>query len=112
MLKSAGIPLLWLLTVIFAAAEPPPASAPAAQEPPVLREESPGKKKVVYVIPVRGEIAKPVFYILRRGLKDAIDHKADAVLLDMSTPGGELGVTFEIMEALGKYSGDTLTYVD
>jgi membrane-bound serine protease (ClpP class) len=69
-------------------------------------------KKSVYVIPVKGEIAKPVLYILRRGLKEAIERKADIVVLDMSTPGGALDVTFDIMEALGKFPGETLTYVD
>jgi membrane-bound serine protease (ClpP class) len=71
-----------------------------------------GVRAVVYVIPVHGEINKPVLYIIRRGLKEAIDQKADAVVLDMSTPGGALDVTFDIMEALGKFPGETLTYVD
>ena len=54
----------------------------------------------VVVIPVREQIAKPVLYIIRRGLKEAIDQKADVVVLDMKTPGGALDVTFDIMEAL------------
>lgn len=57
------------------------------------------------VIPVREEIASPVLYIIRRGLKEAIDQKADVVVLDMKTPGGALDVTFEIMEALGRFPG-------
>src|SRR5688572_14303634 len=61
---------------------------------------APRGKAVAYVIPVHEQIAKPTFYIIRRGLKEAIEHKADLVILDMKTPGGELGVTFEIMEAL------------
>ncbi|MBI3887126.1 MAG: hypothetical protein HY302_15575, partial [Opitutae bacterium] len=84
------------------AAEPAaaaPASAPAAT----------GKKMVVYVIPVRDEIAKPIFYIIRRGLKEAIEQKADMVVLDMKTPGGALDVTFDIMEALAKFPGATIT---
>ena len=68
--------------------------------------------KRVVVIPVEGEIASPVLYILRRGLKEAIDEKADAVVLDMKTPGGALNVTFEIMEALGKFPSETVTYVN
>ncbi len=70
------------------------------------------KKVMVYVIPVQGEINTPTLYILRRGLKEAIEQKADAVLLDMNTPGGALSVTFDIMEALGKFQGETLTYVN
>ncbi len=64
------------------------------------------------VIPVRQEIAKPVLYVLRRGLKEAIDRKADVVVLDMKTPGGALDVTFEIMEALDKFPGRTITFVN
>ena len=67
---------------------------------------------VIYVIPVRDEINKPTLYILRRGLKEAIEQKADAVVLDMNTPGGALDVTFEIMEALDRFPGLTVTYVN
>ena len=90
-------------------AEPAPAFSPA--DGPVAPTVSATQKRVV-VIPVEGEIASPVLYILRRGLKEAIDEKADAVVLDMKTPGGALDVTFEIMEALGKFPGETVTYVN
>ncbi|MFI5336272.1 MAG: nodulation protein NfeD [Opitutales bacterium] len=66
----------------------------------------------MYVIPVHDEIAKPVLYILRRGLKEAIDRQADAVVLDMDTPGGEMGVTLEIMADLQKFPGLTVAYID
>ncbi len=66
----------------------------------------------VMVIPVREEIATPILYIIRRGLKEAIEQKADVVVLDMKTPGGALDVTFEIMEALGRLPGRTITYVN
>jgi membrane-bound serine protease (ClpP class) len=71
-----------------------------------------GKKTTAYLIPVHEQIAKPTLYIIRRGLKEAIENKADVVVLDMKTPGGELGVTFEIMEALAKFPGTTITYVN
>jgi len=45
-------------------------------------------------------------------LKEAIDHHATAVVLDINTPGGEMGVTLEIMEALGKFPGQTIAYVN
>lgn len=87
--------------------ETAPAVKPAAAKPAALDHTA-----VVYVIPVRDEIAKPVLYILRRGLKEAIERKADAVVLDMETPGGALDVTFQIMEALGNFSGEKITFVD
>jgi membrane-bound serine protease (ClpP class) len=45
-------------------------------------------------------------------LKEAIEKKADVVVLDMETPGGRLDVTFDIMEALEKFDGLTITYVN
>ena len=60
---------------------------------------SEGKAKA-YVIPVRDQIGGPILDILRRGLKDAIRAEANTVILDMDTPGGELGVTLEIMIGL------------
>ena len=79
---------------------------------PDLSRSVTAKKTVVYIIPVREEINTPTLYILRRGLKEAIAQKADAVVLDMNTPGGALNVTFDIMEAIGKFKGETLTYVN
>ena len=86
----------------------------ATEEPALpVPEVPPAKGPVtVMVIPVRQEIAKPVLYVLRRGLKEAIDRKADVVVLDMKTPGGALDVTFEIMEALDKFPGRTITFVN
>ncbi len=65
-----------------------------------------------HVIPIRDQIGPPILDILRRGLKDAIRAKADVVILDMETPGGELGVTLEIMKALDHFEGTTITYVN
>ncbi|MDE3083900.1 MAG: hypothetical protein KGJ37_01605, partial [Verrucomicrobiota bacterium] len=81
------------------------AHAPAAGTPL-------SKKAIVFVIPVHGEIADPTLYILRRGLKEAIAQKADLVVLDMQTLGGSAGTALDMMEALSKYPGATLTYVN
>lgn len=70
-----------------------------------------GLVKVV-VIPVQDQIAEPILYVIRRGLKTAIEQEADLVVLDMKTPGGSLGATFEILEALGKFKGKTATFVN
>ncbi len=83
------------------AAAPMPGSSPTV---PV--------KPTVYVIPVKDEISTPTVYIIRRGLKEAIERKADVVMLDMDTPGGALDKTFEIMEALQKFPGLKLTFVN
>ena len=70
-----------------------------------------GKEKVM-IIPVRAQIDKPALYILRRGLKDAINQDVDTVVIDMETPGGSLGVTFDILKAIEKFPGKTITYVN
>ncbi len=96
--------ILLLAALIGQAAEPAAGAAPAVA--------APAKKTVVYVIPVKDQINSPTLFILRRGLKEAIEQKADVVLLDMNTPGGALDVTFEIMEALEKFPGKKITYID
>lgn len=78
----------------------------------VTRADEAKQPMKVVVIPIRDEIAKPVLYILRRGLKEAIEQKADVVVLDMKTPGGALDVTFDIMEALGRFPGKTVTFIN
>ncbi len=91
--------LLGFLACTVALAAEPPAAPPAA-------------KVGVVVIPVRDEIDAPVLYIVRRGLKEAIAQHADVVVLDLKTPGGALDVTFDIMEALAKFRGKTIAFVD
>lgn len=66
----------------------------------------------VYVIPIKGPIASPALYILRRGLKEAIANQADAVILDIDTPGGRLDITLEIIHILERFSGEILAYVN
>ncbi len=102
-------------TTTAPAAAPAPVAVPSApQSEPLVKPAVLGHKAVVYVIPVHDEIAKPTLYILRRGFKEAIDQKADAVVLDMKTPGGEMGVTLEIMEAMQdhQFHGQIIAYVD
>ena len=77
-----------------------PAAAPAA-----------GPAKVV-VIPIREQIAPPELFILRRGLKEAIDNGVQTIVLDMNTPGGRVDVTFEMLKALEKFPGKTVTYIN
>lgn len=80
-----------------------------ADEAPVEKPAGPAK---VVVIPIREQIAQPELYILRRGLKQAIDNGAQTVVLDMETPGGRLDVTFDILKALEKFPGKTVTYIN
>lgn len=85
---------------------------PAAAQPDPFSHRIDGERRPVLVIPVRDAIGSPLFYVLRRGLKEAQAAGVRTVVLDMDTPGGELGVTLEIMEALDKFDGETLVYVN
>lgn len=78
------------------------------QEP---RPDTAEQQKVI-VIPIRDQIAPPELYILRRGLKAAIEQGADTVILDMETPGGRLDVTFDMLKAIDKFPGKVYTYIN
>ncbi|HUG11688.1 MAG TPA: NfeD family protein [Opitutaceae bacterium] len=107
-----------------ATAEPAPAApteisaeaettAPAAVAPATAVAAPPTNESVgVYVIPVRDQIADPVLFIIRRGLKEATDKGIKHVVLDMKTPGGALDTTLEIMETLDRFEGTTITYIN
>ena len=85
-------------------------SLASAQEAEVAKQPA-GKQKVV-IIPIRDQIAPPELYILRRGLKTAIEEGADTVILDMETPGGRLDVTFDMLKAIDKFPGKVVTYIN
>lgn len=85
-------------------------AALAAGEP--VKAVAPSDLVRVVVVPVRDEIDDPTLFVLRRGLKQAIDEKAPMVVLDMSTPGGSAATALEMMEALEKFDGTTVTYVN
>lgn len=69
-------------------------------------------QKCVYVIPIRSEIATPLVYVVRRGVKEAERAGADAIVLDMDTPGGRGDAMEEIMDVLGKFNRDSITFVN
>jgi len=94
---------------LFAAALALLAAGQARGADPMVEK---GGQAQVVIIPVRAQIAEPELFILRRGLKEAIDNKVDTIVLDMETPGGALNVTFEMLKALEKFPGRTVTYVN
>lgn len=89
------------LTALLLRAEESPVASTRTDAPPLI-----------VVIPVREQIDKPVLYIVRRGLKEAIERQARMVVIDMKTPGGRADVMLDIMEALDRFPGETLTYVN
>ncbi len=72
----------------------------------------PEKTLSVYVIPVKDAIGQPTLFAIRSGIKDAIEKNASLVLLEMDTPGGELGATLEIMKTIDRFEGSTATFIN
>lgn len=71
-----------------------------------------GSHGKVYILPIREDIMPPLVYVVRRGVKEAMEANAEALILDMNTDGGRVDVTEEIIEIIGKFKGTTATYVN
>jgi hypothetical protein len=52
----------------------------------------------VYILPIREDIMPPLVYVVRRGVKEAMEANADALILDMNTDGGRVDITEEIIQ--------------
>lgn len=102
-LRDLGWFLLSLLAIGFGAMDTAaaPEDAAFAAEP-----------RRVYVVPVRDDIMPPMTYVIRRGVKEAMEAKADLLVLDMDTNGGRVDVTEEIIGILSKFNGPTVTFVN
>jgi membrane-bound serine protease (ClpP class) len=70
--------------------------------------------KKVFVIPIRADIDASIIYIIRRGVKEALENDADALILHMDTYGGQVKITQDITDILRKFEpqDQTYTYID
>lgn len=66
--------------------------------------------QTVVVIPIEGPISRATTYTVRRAVKQALDEKADALVLRMDTPGGEAEATLEMMDILARFEPQSATY--
>ena len=98
--------LAWMNGVMALAGVAEPAFA-ATDELPSAR---PARK--VYVLPIRDDIMPPLVYLVRRGVKEAMEANADLLVLDMETNGGRVDTTREIIGILNEFKGDTVTFVN
>ena len=116
--KLAAVKLFLLCTLALAGVSPAwgqKKSAPAREEAPlpeVRKLEGAIPEGAVVVIPLKGAVSQAQFFFLRRVLKAGEAANASAFILDMDTPGGELGAAVEILQALMKVEAPTFTYVD
>jgi membrane-bound serine protease (ClpP class) len=99
------IGMIWIALVGLLAQGAP---GPGAGEAPAGSELQP----TVYVLPVRGDIAAPMVYVVRRGVKEAMAANAEALIIDMETNGGRFDSTKEIIDILDQFTGLTVTYVN
>jgi membrane-bound serine protease (ClpP class) len=66
----------------------------------------------VYILPIRENITSSLVYVVRRGVKEAMEANADAIIFDMETNGGRVDTTLEIIQIISKFKGLTVTYVN
>ena len=64
------------------------------------------------VVPIRGEISKPLLLFLRRAIKSAEANGAEAIIFEMNTYGGRLDAAEEISSALNRVKIPTYTFVN
>jgi len=81
-------------------------------EEPSSSTEIPENKQVVYQLPIKDMIEPSLVYIIRRGLKEAQDAGADAVVFVMDTPGGRVDTTEEIIRLIEAVNVPTYTFVE
>uniref|UniRef100_UPI0035680C29 NfeD family protein n=1 Tax=Pontiella sp. TaxID=2837462 RepID=UPI0035680C29 len=87
------------------------AGATAQESNTVKRIPQPGKTPLVYIIPIKKMIEPALLYVVRRGVDEAVRHKADAIILDMDTPGGRVDSAVAIIDALSKSKIPLYTFV-
>jgi membrane-bound serine protease (ClpP class) len=69
-------------------------------------------ERTVYVLPIRGDIASPMVFLVRRGVKEAMQANAQALVIDLETNGGRFNSTKEIIDILDEFGGLTVTFVN
>jgi len=83
-------------------------NAGATSQPAIVEQGG----KTVCILELRDDVGTPMVYLVRRGVKAAMQAGADALILDMETNGGTFVATKEIMDLLDRFPGLTVTYVN
>jgi membrane-bound serine protease (ClpP class) len=66
----------------------------------------------VYIIPIVDVIDDALVYVIRRGLNEAMDDNAAAIVFDFDTPGGRLDSAEEILNMLRDLDIPTYSFVN
>jgi len=75
-------------------------------------QQGSGAQSVVYVISVEGEIGPGWLQFMQRSLDEAEKARADAVILELNTPGGYINSVIEARKLLDKTSYPVYAYVN
>jgi membrane-bound serine protease (ClpP class) len=67
---------------------------------------------LVYVIPIHDMIERGLVYVVRRGVEEAVERNASAIVFDMDTPGGRLDAAEEIINIIANVKVPTYTFVN
>jgi len=98
------------------AAQDASSNSPASNSPPVSSSAAPSAALssggVVYVIPINGMIERALVYAIRRGVNEAVQNGAQAIIFDMNTPGGRLDATMDIVNIISSIKVKTYTFVN
>lgn len=66
----------------------------------------------IVVIPIRDMIEPALLYVIRRGLTEAEQQSAAALIFVMDTPGGTVGAAEEIIKIIENVDVPTYTYIE
>ncbi|MDD4337497.1 MAG: ATP-dependent Clp protease proteolytic subunit, partial [Firmicutes bacterium] len=66
----------------------------------------------VYVIPLQGQIEHGLASFIARGLREAAEARADAVIIDIDTPGGYVDAALKVRDAIISSKVRTIAYVN
>ncbi|MEI6564232.1 MAG: NfeD family protein [bacterium] len=83
--------------------------APASAVTTAKTASGPGK---VYIIPIHDEIDTALIYVISRGLDEAEDEGAEAIIFDIDTPGGRVDAAEKILNMLRGVKTPTYTLVN
>jgi len=84
----------------------------AASLSPISSPAAASKEGTVYIIPIHNEIDTALVYVIRRGLNEADDENAEAIIFDINTPGGRVDAAEDILNMLRGVKVPTYTLVN
>ncbi len=85
-----------------------------SSNPPALEDSgatSAGNQALVYQIPIEDQIGPALLYVIRRGVAEASQANADAIIFTMNTPGGRVDITRDILGIIQEIDVPVYTFV-